>query len=147
MLWGGLSDRLGPLRTFRVMLASQIVVFAFLSFTGDPWLFAVAVCYVLLCYGGGFRTMPAFVLDEFGPRRMAVVYGAILTAWSAGELSGRRSSRTLRTIAGRTLPATVSPPRAGSSPWACVLAPAADAREGRCPLIHPLERVWKGSLG
>jgi OFA family oxalate/formate antiporter-like MFS transporter len=43
---------------------------------------------VLLCYGGGFGTMPAFVGDVFGPVLMPVVYGIILTAWSAGGIVG-----------------------------------------------------------
>ena len=52
------------------------------------WLFGALVCYVLLCYGGGFGTMPSFVLDVFGPRLMPVLYGCILTAWSAAGVVG-----------------------------------------------------------
>jgi OFA family oxalate/formate antiporter-like MFS transporter len=88
IFWGGISDRLGRLSAFRCMLASQLVVFLLLTVVGNPWLFGSLICYVLLCYGGGFGTMPAFVLDVFGPRRMAQVYGAILTAWSAGGIVG-----------------------------------------------------------
>ena len=88
MLWGGLSDRIGRVRTFQIMLASQIVVFGVLTQVGNPWLFAGLICYILLCYGGGFGTMPSFVLDVFGPIKMPVVYGAILTAWSAGGIAG-----------------------------------------------------------
>ena len=88
MFWGGLSDRLGRVPTFRVMLVSQIAAFALLATTGRPWLFGALVCYVLLCYGGGFGTMPALVLDTFGPRRMAAVYGMTLTAWSAAGIAG-----------------------------------------------------------
>ena len=43
---------------------------------------------MLLCYGGGFGTMPSFILDVFGPRLMPVVYGAILTAWSLAGVAG-----------------------------------------------------------
>ena len=50
------------------MLASQIVAFRRADPVGNPWLFGGLICYVLLCYGGGFGTMPAFVLDVFGPR-------------------------------------------------------------------------------
>jgi OFA family oxalate/formate antiporter-like MFS transporter len=57
-------------------------------YTGTPWLFALLVCYVLLCYGGGFGTMPSFVLDRFGNRVMPAVYGLILTAWSAAGIAG-----------------------------------------------------------
>lgn len=88
MFWGGLSDRIGRLAAFRTMLATQIVAFVLLASTADPWLFAALVCYVLLCYGGGFGAMPAFVLDVFGRRRMAARYGAILTAWSAAGITG-----------------------------------------------------------
>jgi MFS transporter, OFA family, oxalate/formate antiporter len=88
MFWGGLSDRVGRAAAFRFMLASQIVVFALLPLVGDPWLFGAAICYVLLCYGGGFGTMPSFVSDVFGVRKMPVVYGAILTAWSAAGIAG-----------------------------------------------------------
>jgi OFA family oxalate/formate antiporter-like MFS transporter len=86
--WGGLSDRIGRATTFRLMLATQVVAFLVLSKVGNPFLFAVLVCYVLLCYGGGFGTMPSFVLDVFGAGRMPVVYGTILTAWSAAGIVG-----------------------------------------------------------
>ncbi|MCX7040561.1 MAG: OFA family MFS transporter [Spirochaetes bacterium] len=86
--WGAVSDRIGREQTFRIMLGSEIVVFVALVLTGSPWLFAVLVCWVLLCYGGGFGTMPAFVSDTFGQHIMAPVYGAILTAWSAAGIVG-----------------------------------------------------------
>ncbi len=86
--WGGLSDRLGRLTTFRVMLATQIVAFGALMMAGNPWLFGGLVCYILLSYGGGFGTMPSFVMETFGARLMPVMYGCILTAWSAAGVVG-----------------------------------------------------------
>jgi MFS transporter, OFA family, oxalate/formate antiporter len=88
MFWGGISDRIGRVWTFRIMLGSQLVAFILLTVVGNPWLFGGLICYVLLCYGGGFGTMPAFVLDVFGTRLMAIAYGAILTAWSASGVVG-----------------------------------------------------------
>ena len=88
MFWGGLSDRIGRLPAFRCMLASQLAAFALLIITGNPWLFGALICYVLLCYGGGFGTMPSFILDVFGAKRMSQVYGVILTAWSAAGIVG-----------------------------------------------------------
>jgi OFA family oxalate/formate antiporter-like MFS transporter len=88
LLWGAVSDRLGQLGVFRLMLGTQIVAFAALAFVREPWLFGVLICYVLLCYGGGFGVMPAFVLNTFGARRMPVLYGCILTAWSAAGVVG-----------------------------------------------------------
>jgi OFA family oxalate/formate antiporter-like MFS transporter len=86
--WGGLSDRIGRAQAFRALLGTQIVAFVALMFTGNPWLFGGLICYVLLCYGGGFGTMPSFIGDVFGPKMMPVVYGTILTAWSAAGLAG-----------------------------------------------------------
>ena len=87
-LWGGLSDRIGRIQVFRIILGSQLIVFALLMVTSNPWVFGVLVCYVLLCYGGGFGSMPSYVLDIFTARLMPVVYGVILTAWSLGGIVG-----------------------------------------------------------
>ena len=87
-LWGAVSDRIGRSQTFRVMLASEIVVFVLLVITRNPWVFAVLVCWILLCYGGGFGTMPAFIGDVFGTKLMSAVYGAVLTAWAAAGIVG-----------------------------------------------------------
>jgi OFA family oxalate/formate antiporter-like MFS transporter len=88
MFWGGVSDKIGRIQTFRIMLGTQIIAFMLLSKVSNPWIFQVLVCYVLLCYGGGFGTMPSFVTDVFGQKMMATVYGCILTAWSMGGLVG-----------------------------------------------------------
>jgi len=87
-LWGTVSDRVGRAQTFRIMLGSEIVVFALLVITRSPWVFAILVCWVLLCYGGGFGTMPSFICDVFGARLMSAVYGAVLTAWAAAGVVG-----------------------------------------------------------
>ena len=88
LLWGLLSDRLGRTAVFRILLGSQMVVFGVLMTEQNPWVFSVLVCYVLLCFGGGFATMPSFIVDVFGNRRMSTLYGAILTAWAAAGIIG-----------------------------------------------------------
>jgi OFA family oxalate/formate antiporter-like MFS transporter len=94
--WGGLSDKIGRIQAFRLILGSQVLVFLALIWVGNPWLFGILVCYVLLCYGGGFGTMPSFVLDVFGAKLMPVVYGAILTAWSLAGVVGPQIAATLK---------------------------------------------------
>ena len=88
LFWGLLSDRFGRVTVFRVLLASQMVVFGILMTETNPWIFSVLVCYVLLCFGGGFATMPPFVLDVFGTKKMSTIYGAVLTAWAAAGIFG-----------------------------------------------------------
>ena len=88
LLWGSLCDRLGQVNVFRILLASQMVVFGILMTESNPWIFSALVCYVLLCFGGGFATMPSFVVDVFGSRNMSRIYGTILTAWAAAGIIG-----------------------------------------------------------
>lgn len=86
--WGGLSDKIGRIQAFRIMFATEIAAFLMLLAVKNPWLFGILVCYVLLCYGGGFGTMPSFVKDVFGVKLMPVVYGVILTAWGCAGVVG-----------------------------------------------------------
>jgi len=88
LLWGMISDRIGRVESFRLLLASQMIVFGVLMTERDPWIFSALVCYVLLCFGGGFGTMPSFVIDVFGAKRMSVMYGTLLTAWAAAGVVG-----------------------------------------------------------
>nr|WP_320130947.1 OFA family MFS transporter [uncultured Holophaga sp.] len=87
-LWGGLSDRIGRTRTFRWILGSQCVAFIVLLFVNNPIVFSILVCYVILCYGGGFGSMPGYVGEVFGAERMPVLYGTILTAWGLAGVTG-----------------------------------------------------------
>jgi MFS transporter, OFA family, oxalate/formate antiporter len=100
LLWGAISDRIGQLPAFRIMLASQVAAFGALITVGDPRLFGVLICYVLLCYGGGFGVMPSFVLTTFGSQHMPVVYGCILTAWSAAGVVGPQAIARLKDACG-----------------------------------------------
>src|SRR6266853_2074962 len=86
--WGAISDRIGSLRTFALIFGIQVVVFGLMD--GIHSLFAVAAAYavVLLCFGGGFGTMPSIIAEYFGARHMGANYGAILTAWGVAGVAG-----------------------------------------------------------
>jgi OFA family oxalate/formate antiporter-like MFS transporter len=86
--WGGFSDKMGRIVAFRWIIGTQILVFLVLPYVVNPLVFGILVCYVLLCYGGGFGTAPSTILTIFGVRLMPVVYGFLLTAWSAGGIVG-----------------------------------------------------------
>ena len=96
LFWGGISDQIGQLRTFRIILITQVAAFAALMSVRNPWLFGILICYVLLCYGGGFGVMPSFVLNTFGSRLMPVMYGCVLTAWSAAGVVGPQAIARLK---------------------------------------------------
>jgi OFA family oxalate/formate antiporter-like MFS transporter len=60
----------------------------------------VLCCYILLCYGGGFATMPAFAADTFGAKNMGQIYGKILLAWSAAGVIGPMLMESIKKSSG-----------------------------------------------
>ena len=86
--WGSISDKLGRVTTFRLLLLIEMGVFASLIVIKSPVLFSVGVCLILLNYGGGFGVLPSLIKDFFGTKLMPIVYGAALTAWGVGGILG-----------------------------------------------------------
>lgn len=87
-VWGSVSDKIGRMPTFRILLALQAVIFGLLVFVREPVVFSVLVCIVLLCYGGGFGVLPSLTKDMYGSKLMSSLYGALLTAWGVGGIIG-----------------------------------------------------------
>ena len=87
--WAALSDAIGRKWVFFTMFVIQAVLFVLLPIIGTTYLvFATLACIILLCYGGGFGTMPAFTADYFGPANVGRIYGLLLTAWSFAAVVG-----------------------------------------------------------
>ena len=70
------------------MFILQAIAFALLARTHSFAGLTVLAFAVLLCYGGGFGTMPALTADYFGTRNVGSVYGLMLTAWGCAGLVG-----------------------------------------------------------
>jgi len=87
-LWAWLSDFIGRKWVFLTMFLIQAVVFFLLPRATSFGLFTTLAFIVLLCYGGGFGTMPAFAADYFGPKNVGSVYGLMLTAWGFAGIVG-----------------------------------------------------------
>jgi MFS transporter, OFA family, oxalate/formate antiporter len=87
-LWAWLSDAIGRKSVFLMMFLVQCVAFFFLAHVRSFGMLATLAFIVLLCYGGGFGTMPAFAADFFGSREVGSIYGLMLTAWGFGALFG-----------------------------------------------------------
>jgi OFA family oxalate/formate antiporter-like MFS transporter len=88
LAWAWLSDIIGRRAVLMALFLAQAVVFLLLPFATSYQAFLALACISLLCYGGGFGTMPALVADYFGPRTVGKVYGLMLTAWGAGAVLG-----------------------------------------------------------
>ncbi|HVO61593.1 MAG TPA: OFA family MFS transporter [Terriglobales bacterium] len=87
-LWAWFSDLIGRRWVFLIMFLVQVLVFWRMphvtSFSG----FTALAFVILLCYGGGFGTMPAFAADYFGAENVGSIYGLMLTAWGFAGVLG-----------------------------------------------------------
>jgi MFS transporter, OFA family, oxalate/formate antiporter len=87
-LWAWLSDAIGRKAVFLTMFLVQAAAFLMLSHVSGFGSLAVLASVILLCYGGGFGTMPAFAADYFGPKDVGSIYGLMLTAWGVAGVVG-----------------------------------------------------------
>src|ERR1700746_426322 len=88
VFWAWASDSLTRRATFIVMFMVQAVLFFGLPEMNSAKPLSVVAFLILMCYGGGFGTMPAFAADYFGSRNVGPVYGVMLTAWGFASAFG-----------------------------------------------------------
>ena len=88
VFWAWVSDLITRRATFFVMFLLQVLLFWFFPNIASASLMTTVTFVVLMCYGGGFGTMPAFAADFFGARNVGSVYGLMLTAWGLAGLLG-----------------------------------------------------------
>jgi MFS transporter, OFA family, oxalate/formate antiporter len=87
-LWAWLSDFVGRRWVFLAMFLLQAALFFVMPGVTGFSIFTLIAFVILLCYGGGFGTMPAFTADYFGVRDVGSIYGLMLTAWGCGSALG-----------------------------------------------------------
>jgi OFA family oxalate/formate antiporter-like MFS transporter len=100
VFWAWMSDLLGRRATFAVMFIIQIGLFWALPHFHSVTAITILVFFILMCYGGGFGTMPAFAADYFGPTNVGSIYGLILTAWGFASAFGPLLIANLRQSSG-----------------------------------------------
>ena len=150
IFWAWVSDAITRRWTFVTMFVLQIGLFWILPHASSAAILTVLSLIILMCYGGGFGTMPAFTADYFGSKNVGPIYGLMLTAWGLASAFGpmliacmRQSSGSyssgLHAIAiivaiSTLLPILVSPPRsakatlAGAKPVASEFHPQESTR-------------------
>jgi len=88
VFWAWVSDLITRRATFVIMFVVQAFLFWFLPDIAIASLMTIVAFIVLMCYGGGFGTMPAFAADYFGSRNVGPIYGLMLTAWGFASAFG-----------------------------------------------------------
>src|ERR1700719_4085670 len=100
VLWAWVSDLITRRATFLVMFILQVLLFWLFPSVATASLMTTVTFVVLMCYGGGFGTMPAFAADYFGPKNVGPIYGLMLTAWSFASAVGPLFIARMRETAG-----------------------------------------------
>jgi OFA family oxalate/formate antiporter-like MFS transporter len=132
VFWAWASDFITRRGAFVAMFLLQVLLFWILPSSYGVSLLTAVTFLVLMCYGGGFGTMPAFTADYFGSKNVGPIYGLMLTAWGFASAFGplliaymRQASGSyhgaLHTIAGvmavsLLLPIVVHPPSRAALP-------------------------------
>ena len=98
--WGAVSDRIGRKFAFLAIFGIQAAVFSVLGDKTSLGAVMLGYTVVLLCYGGGFGTMPSFNADYFGTRHLGANYGALLTAWGIAGLVGPLFAAHVKDVTG-----------------------------------------------
>jgi OFA family oxalate/formate antiporter-like MFS transporter len=127
VFWASVSDAITRRWAFVAMFLIQVGLFWILPRISSAAILAVLAFIILMCYGGGFGTMPAFAADYFGSKNVGPIYGLMLTAWGSASAFGplliahmRQSSGSytsgFHVVAGIlaasvVLPILVSPPK------------------------------------
>jgi len=88
VFWAWVSDWITRRATFVVMYLLQAALFWFLPTFHSVTALIVITFVILMCYGGGFGTMPAFAADYFGAKNVGPIYGLMLTAWGFASAFG-----------------------------------------------------------
>lgn len=120
VFWAWVSDGITRRWTFIVMYLVQVALFWIMPTVASAGLLTVLTFVILMCYGGGFGTMPAFAADYFGAKNIGPIYGLMLTAWGFASAFGplliahlRQSGTSyafgLHVIAGILLLSTIVP--------------------------------------
>ena len=88
VFWAWLSDLVTRRMTFVIMYLLQVALFWILPSLHTVGIITIVSFLILMCYGGGFGTMPAFTADYFGAKNVGPIYGLMLTAWSFASVFG-----------------------------------------------------------
>jgi OFA family oxalate/formate antiporter-like MFS transporter len=100
VFWAWISDLITRRATFAVMFVLQVLLFWFLTTITMSSIMTIVAFIILMCYGGGFGTMPAFTADYFGPKNVGPIYGLMLTAWSFASVFGPLYIARMREMTG-----------------------------------------------
>jgi OFA family oxalate/formate antiporter-like MFS transporter len=100
IFWAWISDAITRRWTFALMFVLQCGLFWLMPRLTEAAVLTVVSFVILMCYGGGFGTMPAFTADYFGAKNVGPIYGLMMTAWGTASVVGTQLFAHLRQASG-----------------------------------------------
>jgi OFA family oxalate/formate antiporter-like MFS transporter len=88
LCWAWLSDLLGRRVVSLAMLLLLAGALRTLPLTAGVVGFTLVAATVMLCFGGGLGTMPAFAADFFGSKHVGPIIGLLMTAQGCAAMVG-----------------------------------------------------------
>lgn len=88
LAWATLSDYIGRPLTYSLIFVLDVVMLLILIIFKQPFIFALALCFLMSCYGAGFSVIPAYLGDVFSTKELGAIHGYVLTAWAAAGMVG-----------------------------------------------------------
>ena len=88
LAWATLSDYIGRPLTYSLIFILDVIMLLILIFFKQPFIFALALCLLMSCYGAGFSVIPAYLGDVFRTKELGAIHGYVLTAWAAAGMVG-----------------------------------------------------------
>lgn len=83
-----MSDYIGRPLTYSLIFVLDVVMLLILIIFKQPLIFALALCFLMSCYGAGFSVIPAYLGDVFSTKELGAIHGYVLTAWAAAGMVG-----------------------------------------------------------
>lgn len=88
ILFGNVSDRIGPVKTMLIVFAGQAVMMGLLAFAKSPALLVPVAALVGAFYGANLALFPSVSAGFFGTKNLGANYGLVFTAWGVGGVFG-----------------------------------------------------------
>ncbi len=88
LAWATLSDYIGRPLTYSLIFVLDVVMLLTLIIFKQPFIFALALCFLMSCYGAGFSVIPAYLGDVFSTKELGAIHGYVLMAWAAAGMVG-----------------------------------------------------------
>ena len=96
VVWGTLSDKIGYKNSMFAMFGLQsLLMFTFITTSGNSTMFLIWVCLIYFCFGGNFSLYPTATADNFGTKNLGSNYGVVFTAYGIAGISGALLAGTL----------------------------------------------------